>query len=350
MQLPLVTPQWADQPAGVPWPSATWPRGASTPEIESLVDELFESEQVSTTNALVIVRGGEIVCERYGGAKIYFDRDPEPIVQSTPLLSWSVAKSMIHFFVGTLVDEHRLDPTVRAEIAEWSDPSDPRHAIRLMDLLAMRDGLDFLEDYVDDAASNCIEMLFGDGAANTSAYAASRPLKHEPNTLYNYSSGTTNIISRLIAQHVGFADQYLDYMNDRLFGPLGMSTAKPGFDPAGVFIGSTFVHATAQDFARFGLLYLRGGLWDGRQLVSRDWTATAQIPHSFDSDSGTFYSWQWWLGGDRYGTYWANGYEGQRIFVIPALDTVVVRLAKMPVEKAPALANWRDRLIGELAR
>ena len=350
VKLPNVTPTWAPQPANVPWPTTSWPRASSTAALDSLVDELFESSELATTNALVIVRGGEILAERYGGAKISFDREPEPIVQSTPLLSWSVAKSMVHFFVGVLVDEQRLDPEARAEVAEWSEPNDPRYAIRLADLLAMRDGLDFLEDYVDDTASDCIEMLFGAGSANTSGYAAARPLKHEPGSHYNYSSGTTNIISRLVAQRVGFAEQYHAFMSERLFDPIGMSTAKPGFDDAGVFIGSTFVHAVAQDFARFGLLYLRGGEWDGRHLVSRAWTATAQTPHSFDPDSGTFYSWQWWLGADQYGTYWANGYEGQRIFISPALDTVVVRLAKMPVEQAPALANWRDRLLGELAR
>jgi CubicO group peptidase (beta-lactamase class C family) len=348
VDLPQVTPKWAEQPSGVAWPTATWPR--STAQLDSLVDELFESPDMATTNALIVVRGGEIVAERYGGAKVYFDRDPEPIVASTPLLSWSVAKSMIHFLVGVLVDEGRLQPSARADVAEWSEPNDPRHAIRLRDLLAMRDGLDFLEDYVDDDASNCIEMLFGDGASNTAAYAAARPLACAPDSRYNYSSGTTNIISRLIAEQVGYGDAYEAFITEKLFGPIGMSTARPGFDPAGVFIGSTFVHAIAQDFARFGLLYLRGGNWDGRQLVSRDWTATAQMPHSFDADSSSFYSWQWWLGGDRFGTYWANGYEGQRIFISPVLDTVVVRLAKMPLEKAPALANWRDRLLNELAR
>ena len=350
MNLPDVTPAWREQPAHVAWPTLQWPRTTSTPAIDALVDELFDSDAVATTNALVIVRGGEIVSERYGGAKVYFDRPEEPIVATTPLLSWSVAKSITHFLVGVLVDEGRLDPEARAEIAQWSDPSDPRHAIRLRDMLAMRDGLDFFEDYVDDTASDCIEMLFGAGSANTSGYAAARPLKYPPDTVYNYSSGTTNLISRLVAQRVGFAEAYERFMRERLFDPIGMTSAKPGFDDAGVFIGSTFVHATAQDFARFGLLYLRGGRWDERQLVSREWTATAQIPHSRDPDNGEFYSWQWWLGGDRYGTYWANGYEGQRIFVSPALDTVVVRLGKMPVEKAPALAHWRDRLLNELAR
>jgi CubicO group peptidase (beta-lactamase class C family) len=348
--LPQITPAWRDQSAHVAWPTQSWPRTSSTSALDALCEELFESEELSTTNALIIVRGGEIALERYGGAKVYFDRPEEPIVASTPLLSWSVAKSMTHFLVGVLVDEGRLNPDARAEVAEWSDSHDPRHAIRLADLLAMRDGLDFLEDYVDDSASDCIEMLFGAGSANTSGYAAARPLRHTPDTVYNYSSGTTNIISRLVAQRVGFADAYRAFLQQRLFDPLGMSSAKPGFDDAGVFIGSTFVHATAQDFARFGLLYLRGGTWDGRQLVSREWTATAQIPHSRDPDNGEYYSWQWWLNADRYGTYWANGYEGQRVFISPALDTVVVRLGKMPVEKAPALANWRDRLLNVLAR
>jgi CubicO group peptidase (beta-lactamase class C family) len=109
------------------------------------------------------------------------------------------------------------------------------------------------------------------------------------------------------------------------------------------------VHATALDFAKFGLLYLRGGEWDGQRLISREWADTAQVPLSADVEGGSFYSWQWWVTGDEYGTYWASGYEGQMICVVPALDALVLRFGHTPEEHYPDLANWRGRLLDLLA-
>jgi CubicO group peptidase (beta-lactamase class C family) len=130
---------------------------------------------------------------------------------------------------------------------------------------------------------------------------------------------------------------------------LGMTSARATFDARGVWVASSYVHATALDFARFGLLYLRGGEWNGRRLISQAWTDTAQRPLSADPETGDLYAWQWWVTGDPYGTYWASGYEGQMINVVPALDAVVVRLGKSPEENAPDHASWRRRVIDVLA-
>ena len=275
-EVPVLTPAFCPQPAGVAWPTTQWPRGESTTRLDEVIDEAFRNDELATTNAVIIVRHGRVVAERYNGAKEHFDRPPEEITASTPLISWSMAKSVTHFLVGQLVDARQLDPDARAPVPEWADPSDPRHEIRLRDLLAMRDGLDYIEDYVDGESSNVIEMLFGDGRPDVAGYTARRPLKHAPGSFFNYSSGTTNILSRLVADHVGYGDAYRRFMHERLFGPLGMTSAEATFDDRGVFIGSSFVHATAQDFAKFGLLYLRGGEWDGRALLSREWAGTAQ--------------------------------------------------------------------------
>jgi CubicO group peptidase (beta-lactamase class C family) len=129
-----------------------------------------------------------------------------------------------------------------------------------------------------------------------------------------------------------------------------MSSAVAGFDGAGVFVASSFLHAQALDFAKFGLLYLRGGEWDGHQLLTRVWAGTAQTPRSRDEEEGTFYSWQWWVTGDQYGTYSASGYEGQRIIVVPALDAVIVRMGHTPSEHYPALNEWRGRVLDVLAK
>ena len=349
--VPQVTPRFAPQPEGVDWPTRQWPRGTSSrqDELERVVDEMFTRDDLAVTNAVVIVQGGRVLVERYGGVQEFFDRPAEPIEATSQLLSWSMAKSVLHMIVGTLVDEGRLEPGQRAPVPEWSGPDDPRGAIRLRDMLAMRDGLAFVENYEIGQVSHVIEMLFGEGKEDMAGYTAKLPLAHEPGTFFNYSSGTTNVLSRIVADHLGRGDAYLAELRRRLFEPIGMESAAPTFDPTGVFVASSYLRAQALDFAKFGLLYLRGGEWEGRQLVSRDWCASAQTPLSRDPESGLFYSWQWWVTGDRFGTYLASGYEGQMINVVPELDAVVVRFGHSPEENYPARYAWRDRVLEVLA-
>jgi CubicO group peptidase (beta-lactamase class C family) len=310
---------------------------------------MFTSEDLAVTNAVVVIQGGRVVAERYGGVREFFDRPAEPITNESPLISWSMAKSMLHCVIGTLVDAGGLDPDDLAPVPEWSDEQDPRHQIRVRNLLAMRDGLAFNESYVLGEPSHVIEMLFGEGQRDMAAFAASLPLAHGPDAQFNYSSGTTNVLSRIVADIVGYGDAYRTYLDQRLFGPLGMTSADPTFDEHGVFVASSYVHATALDFAKFGLLYLRGGEWDGRQIISRAWAETAQVPLSVDEETGAYYSWQWWVTGDEYGTYWASGYEGQQISVVPALDALILRFGHTPEERAPLLFEWRDRVLSVLA-
>ncbi|MGC2175897.1 MAG: serine hydrolase, partial [Acidimicrobiales bacterium] len=143
--MPSVQPRFASQPEGLAWPTREWPRGvhAHQGELDALVDEMFSDEDLAETNAVVVVQGGRVLCERYGGEQFYFDRPAEPITAESQLLSWSMAKSMLHTIVGTLVDERRLNPDQLAPVKEWSADDDPRHQIQVRDLLAMRDGLAF---------------------------------------------------------------------------------------------------------------------------------------------------------------------------------------------------------------
>jgi CubicO group peptidase (beta-lactamase class C family) len=345
--LPFVTPAFNPQPAGVAWPTTAWPRATHSrqEELDAVVDEMFTFDELAITNAVVVIQGGRVLVERYDGVREFFDRVPEPITAESPLLSWSMAKSMLHFLIGTLVDEGRLDPEQLAPVLEWADANDPRHAIRISDLLAMRDGLAFVEEYELGQTSHVIEMLFGEGKDDMAAHTARLALAHDPGTFFNYSSGTTNVLSRIVADIVGYGEVYRDFIHSRLFTPIGMTSAEATFDPTGVFVASSYVHATALDFAKFGLLYLRGGEWDGEQLVSRAWTQTAQVPLSVDEESGTFYSWQWWVTGDQYGTYWASGYEGQQISVAPALDALVLRFGHTSNDHYPAIRDWRTRVL-----
>lgn len=319
------------------------------PYLEAIVDEAFNRpDDLGTTYAVVVVQHGRTIAERYGGTLEHWDRDPEPVQADTLLLSWSMAKSMLHAAVGILVGDGKLDLDARADVPEWSDPPDPRNAITLEHLLSMRDGLDFTEDYVDDRASDVIEMLFGSGQADTAAFAANRELVAEPGTRFNYSSGTSNIVSGIVARTVGPADQYEHFLKTRLFDPAGMHTARPGIDDAGTWVASSYVHATADDFARFGTLYLHDGIANGQRVLPEGWVDHGRRVRSQDEE-GFLYGAHWWVVADEWDSYRAAGYEGQTVVVSPGLDAVVVRLGKSPADMDPALLDWRTRLLTALA-
>jgi len=344
-----VTARYAPQPAGVAWPTNRWPVADASDALTRVVDDAFTAPEMSETQAVVVVQGGRVLVERYAGEILHFDRPAEPVTAATALLSWSMAKSVLHFAVGTLVDDGLVDPGDRAPVPEWDDPADKRRVIRVADMLAQRDGLDWIENYQLGEPSDVIEMLFGAGRDDVAGYAARIAAGYAPDTRFNYSSGTSNLLSRIVADRVGYGAAFAEYLRSRLFGPLGMTSARLTFDARGVWVASSYLYATALDYARFGLLYLRGGEWDGQRLVNQTWTDTAQRPLSVDAESGDLYSWHWWVTGDRYGTYWASGYEGQMINVVPALDAVVVRLGKSPEENGPARDAWRRRVFDVLA-
>lgn len=344
------------QPGGVPWPAPGpdgWPTGPLPPGVDlaPLLDQVFDDDgPLARTYAVVVVHGGRLVAERYQGALEHWDADPETIGPGTRLLSWSMAKSFLHAVVGMLVAEGRLHPDRPAPVPEWSAPDDGRAAITLEHLLAMRDGLDFAEDYVDGDRSDVIEMLFGAGAADMAHFAADRPLAAEPGERFNYSSGTSNIISGIVARLVGPGPPYEAFLRRRLFDPIGATSARPTFDDAGTFVASSYIHATARDFARFGLLYLRGGVWDGHQLLPAAWVDTARRARSVDPTDGALYGLHWWVVDDGRGTFRAAGYEGQTITICPTLDLVVVRLGKTANEHYPDLVRWRADMVAAFDR
>jgi CubicO group peptidase (beta-lactamase class C family) len=190
-------------------------------------------------------------------------------------------------------------------------------------------------------------MLFGEGQADMAAFAAAFPLEHEPGTVFNYSSGTTNIVARLVGDLYGGHDGIDRLLHDRLFGPLGMTSATPKYDDVGTFVGSSYVYATARDFARFGQLYLDGG----RDVLPRAWVDEARRPTPLDTGEGEQpYGAHWWLFPDVAGSFAAQGYEGQRTLVVPDLDLVVVRLGVTPAELKPNLDRWLVALVDALRR
>lgn len=335
------------QPEGVAWPTERWPRAEIPPGVElaPLLDAAFDDGgPMARTLAVVVVRAGRLVAERYGGTVSRFDRPPEPVTDMTPLPSWSMAKSMLHAAVGLLVLDGLLDPTAPAPVPEWRAAGDPRGAITIEHLLEMRDGLDFCEDYVDERTSDVIPMLFGAGRDDVAHFAADRPLVAEPGRHFSYSSGTSNVLSGVVARTLA-PERTDDFLARRLFGPIGMSSATPELDPAGTWVASSFVRATARDFARFGLLYLRDGVWAGARILPEGWVDHGRTLRSVDEADGALFGAHWWLEEDGRGTFRAAGYEGQSIIVCPSLDLVVVRLGRTPAEHYRDLAEWRAAVL-----
>lgn len=274
------------------------------------------------TDALMVVQHGDVVLERYG----------EGIDATSRLTSWSMAKSMLHAAVGLLVAEGALEPSAPAPVPEWADPSDERHAITLWDLLRMRPGLQWSEDYVDGDGSDVIEMLFARDwtpVADTGGFAAAKPSVAEPGTVLNYSSGTSNIVSRIVRDVVGAGAEYEAWLQERLWDPVGMASARPEFDEAGTWIASSYCWCTTRDFARFGELYRHGGRVGDEQVLDPAWVATARTPTGTDEDGRTHTAHWWTYAGDNpWGAFQCSGYEGQYIVVVPPLDAVVVRLGQ----------------------
>jgi CubicO group peptidase (beta-lactamase class C family) len=344
--------KFPSQPTGVAWPTVEWSEGGDVPAaVHAASDALFAGgveppAGEGTSLALVVVHRGWIVHERYGTQPDTPFGPGGPVDRNTTLVSWSMAKSITHAAVGCAVGDGLLDTSAPVRVDVWAH--DDRRRITLDHLLQMRDGLDFVEEYVagDDApVPHVIDMLFGSGSDDVAGYTMARPLKHEPGSHWNYSSGTTNVVTRLLGDVVGHGEAMEDFLRDRVFAPIGMTSAKPRLDVAGTFIGSSFVYATARDFARFGHLYLRGGEWDGRRLLSADWVRGAAEMHAVDPEIGHGYGRHWWLWKNRPDVLAALGYEGQRTIVDTSRDLVVVHLGKWTYENQPTLDDRLDAIV-----
>lgn len=318
--------------------------------IDSVTTSLLRGEVgPGVTLAVLAVHRGEVVAEGYGTQPDTVFGPGGPVTADTTLTSWSMAKSITHAVVGLLVGDGLLDLDASAPVPAWRGTE--KEHITLQHLLEMRPGLRFVEDYVDDAISHCIDMLFGEGKDDHAAYAAALPLDHEPGTVWNYSSGTTNIIARIIGDAIapgapdGGEAAVRAFLHDRLFAPLGMSSAVARFDAAGTFVGSSYVYATARDFARFGELYLRDGHVGGRQLLPEGWVDHARRQVATDPDTGVGYGAHWWLWPDLPGGIVAQGYEGQYTVVDPSRDLVVVHLGKWDAADRPVLVEALRQIV-----
>ncbi|CAB4873035.1 unannotated protein [freshwater metagenome] len=330
-----------EQPTNEPWPSAEWRVGEPAADVDRAeVDDALrgireKGDGDGVSLATLAVHRGRIVAEQYGP-----DTDAD-----TTLVSWSMAKTVTQAVFGMLVGDGLIDIDQPAAVPEFADT--PKAGITVRHLLAMKSGLEFIEDYVDDTTSHCLDMLFGAGIHDHAHYAASQQLLHAPGELWNYASGTTNILARIAGDIIGGGEAGMRaFLEQRLFAPLGMRSAQPKFDDAGTFVGSSYLFATARDFARFGYLYLRDGVWDQRRLLPSGWVDSSRTEVAIDPDHTNFgYGAHCWIWRDQPGSLAAHGYEGQYTVVVPERDLVVVHLGKVPAAARPALVVKLSGLI-----
>jgi len=279
------------------------------------------------TRALVVLHRGQLVAERYG-----------PGFDATSVLEgWSMAKSVLSALVGVRVARGGLALDRTALLAEWASADDPRRDISLLHMLQMGTGLEWKEDY-SDVAGDVARALFLETGAGS--FAADRPLVAAPGTTWSYSSGTSNALSLVLRRSFDRDADYWRFPREALFAPLGMRSATFELDPSGTYVGSSFLWATARDWARFGLLYAQDGVWEGRRILPEGWVARSTAPAPA-ADRGR-YGMHWWLNRGRPDLdgpaarrvwpdlpgdlFWADGFEGQMVAVFPTQQVVVVRL------------------------
>jgi CubicO group peptidase (beta-lactamase class C family) len=321
--------------------------------LDERIDAIFERPlERGVSLAIVVMHRGEIVAERYGVQPANVFESEKVVTADSPLLSWSVAKSITHAAVGVLVGDGRLDVNAAAAVPEWRGTE--KEAITLLDLLEMRSGLRFVEDYVDDGVSDALEMLFSGRVTDCAAYAAALPLEHPPGTVWNYSSGTTNIICRILGSIVGGGQAGMQrFLHERLFEPCGMPTTEPSFDAAGTWVGSTYVHASAREYASFGELYRNDGVTaSGERVLPTGWVDSGRVFVVHDPEAagryGFDYGRHWWMWPEFPGSIAAHGYEGQYVVVVPDRQLTLVHFGKTVREQQPALVAALADLIASL--
>ena len=250
--------------------------------------------------------------------------------QKTRLLSWSMAKSFINAMVGILVKQGRLDIFKPAGVDEWKQ--DERSKITLNDLMQMQSGLKWNEDYGN--RSDVTLMLHCEN--DMGHFALERPGAYPAGTHWYYSSGSTNIICKLIRKQFISDSAYYVFANYQLFNKIGMPDAILEVDPSGTRVGSSYLYATARDYARFGLLYLNDGVFNGERILPEGWIKYTTTAAS--ASNGIYGSFFWLNRSKRLPSapedmFGCDGHDGQHIYILPSQELVVVILGYSPTSK-----------------
>jgi len=295
----------------------------SDPALKAALDHVFEEPAgppFRRTKAVVVVRDGRVIAERYAPG----------IGIDTPLPSFSMTKSVVNALLGIMTQQGLTSPSLPAPIPEWHGANDPRREIEVGHLMRMTSGLAL--DETDDPLNPSEQMFQHDDMAR---FAANALLIAEPGTRWAYSSASTQILARIIREAVGGPEQTLTYAWRELFDPLDMRSVTLAFDGSGTLQGANNMLASARDWARFGLLYLHDGEIGGRHILHQEW-----VDYSVWATLDTDYAAGFWtnrsenphargrvqLGIPR-DAYYASGNLGQRCVIIPSQRMVVVRMS-----------------------
>lgn len=308
--------------------------GVPREELARRVDALFSEGDAAETRAVIVMRSGKVIAERY--APGYHE--------NTRFVSWSMAKSITGVMIGMLISDGRLRLDESAPIPAWQRPGDPRGEITLRQLLQMRSGLRHAEAISPPWKSDEVRMLFLDGRDAMARYAEDQPLQYEPGRKWVYSTATSVILADLAARVLSPAPDpesrrraVAEYLRTRLFDPVGMRSMVPEFDASGTLIGGSLIHGTARDWARFGEFLRNRGAVAGAQLVPRQWIDFMVTPSPREAQYGA----QIWLNrkpttgkpalfperGPR-DLFACLGHLGQYVLVSPSRQLVIVRLGK----------------------
>ncbi|MBN1482490.1 class C beta-lactamase-related serine hydrolase [candidate division KSB1 bacterium] len=328
----LEKPHTTPHDVTIPWPAGDKASinpasiGLAFAPIERALDYAFSEpspDQPRRTRAVLVVYDGQLIAERYAADFSW----------QTPILGWSMTKSVTNALVGVLVQKGLLNIYDPAAVPEWQNPGDPRRDITLDQLLRMSSGLTFQEIY--QPLFDATNMLYG--AADFAAFAAAKPLIHPRDSVWSYSSGTANIIARIVRQRAEtLYENYYDFLRHDFFEKIGMTTAVIEPDPSGTFVGSSYCFATPRDWARFGLLYLQDGFWNGERILPEGWVRYSATPTA-KASMGEYGALFWLNAGapdNPAFRKWpdapqdmlvAQGYQEQRLMIIPSKKLLVVR-------------------------
>lgn len=307
-----------------------WPLGDILPDTDTGIDKKKLQEisgKLITDNAyhgnvfaFMVIHKGIPVAEAY---KPQFNK-------KTRFLSWSMAKSFINAMVGIMVMDGKLDINQSAAIDEWK--GDERSKITLNDLMQMQSGLKWNEDYGN--RSDVTLMLHNE--SDMGHYAYDRPAAYPAGTHWYYSSGSTNIVSYLLRKLCSTDSDYYSIAKNKLFNRIGMPDAVFETDPTGTIVGSSYLYANARDYARFALLYLNDGVFNGERILPEGWVKYSTTTAS--DSKGTYGSFFWLNKGKTIPSvpedaFLCEGHDGQYICIIPSRELIVVELGYSPKSK-----------------
>lgn len=310
------------RPGIMPWPDGDAPlaEADALPGIKAaLADPALTGPGM---RAVVVIRDGKLVGETYG----------DGFTRETPLLGWSMTKSVNAAIAGRLMAEGRLSFNDTNLLPEWA--GDDRSKIRLGDLMGMESGLRFNEDYGD--VSDVTRMLYLE--PDMAGFVAGQPLDAAPGTVFTYSTGTSVLISRIWMNRIADFGEATAYPQKALFAPLGMASAVFETDVTGTLAGGSYLYATARDWARFGQFLLQDGVWNGQRLLPEAFMKAARTASK--ASGGLYTQAQTWLAGpdDKPSaafdlpedTIWMQGHDGQTVAIVPSERLVVVRMGLTP--------------------